>query len=646
MAETKDTESSLKGKLSRRELLKSTAYAAGVAALSAASSAQGAVTDADYIVIGAGPGGGPIACNLAKAGYKVVLMEAGTPATASSDGDLQVKMQVPVLFALASSDPRIAWEFYVRHYADEAQQKLDSKYVPAKDGIFYPRASTIGGCAIHNVLVMMYPSNSDWENIVNVTGDTSFNPENMRNYFQRLEKCRYEAPVTPDTARHGFSGWQTTEMADPTIFLADPQVFQMMQSSINVMGNSGDNLTAYAQNKLDPNDYATTVNDTQGVYTLPLSRLNGARFSIRDHILETAAQYPNLTIMTDCLVTRVIMDGVNAKGVEYMQGSHLYRASPMADPNAPAPPTSVINAAREVIISAGTFNSPQILKLSGIGPRAELEALGIKTHIDLPGVGTGLMDRYEVGVVSDLKAPWTLLNQCNFGSPTDPCFGAFLQGQGPYTTNFGAIAGLVKSEPSRADRDLCVLLLPGDFHGYFPGWQNVFVNPFRFTWLVLKAHNKNNAGTVTLKSIDPRDPPVIDFHSFLEGNDTTGQDLTSVLNGVKLARQMNSQFSSLVAAEAVPGSAVQSDTDVKTFIRNEAWGHHASCSNRMGSSSDPMAVVDHNFTVFGTKNLRVVDASVFPRIPGYFPMIPIMMMSEKASDVVLAAAGGPLKKAK
>ena len=189
MAETKDTESSPKGKLSRRELLKSTAYVAGAAALTAASSVQGgAVAEADYIVIGAGPGGGPIACNLARAGYKVVLMEAGTPATASSDQDLQAFMKVPLLFALAASDPRIAWEFYVRHYADEAQQKQDSKYVPAKDGILYPRASTIGGCGIHNVLVMMYPSNSDWENIVNITGDTSFNPDNMRNYFQRLEK--------------------------------------------------------------------------------------------------------------------------------------------------------------------------------------------------------------------------------------------------------------------------------------------------------------------------------------------------------------------------------------------------------------------------------------------------------------------------
>jgi choline dehydrogenase len=146
-----------------------------------------------------------------------------------------------------------------------------------------------------------------------------------------------------------------------------------------------------------------------------------------------------------------------------------------------------------------------------------------------------------------------------------------------------------------------------------------------------------------LKSIDPRDPPVIDFHSFLEGNDTTGQDLTSILNGVKLARQMNSQLSSLVKDEAIPGPAVQSDTDTATFIRNEAWGHHASCSNRMGRSSDPMAVVDNNFRVFGTKNLRVVDASVFPRIPGYFPMIPIMMMSEKASDAILDDAGGHKK---
>jgi choline dehydrogenase len=638
MGDKKSSKGTSGSKLSRRELLKrSTAYAAGVAAATAGADAA-PPTQAEYIVIGSGPGGGPLACNLAKAGHRVVLMEAGS---AANDPDLQAIMKVPVFFSAATADPRIAWEYYVRHYSDTTQQKLDPKYVPAKDGILYPRASTIGGCGVHNVLVMMYPSNSDWQYIADLTGDDSWEPDTMRGYFQRMEQCRYSSPPFggPDTARHGFDGWQTTEMADPQIFLGDSQLQQMIQTATNNMGKPGD-MTGYAQAKLDPNDYGVVKDDTQGIYTLPLSRLNGARWSIRDHVLETAALYPNLTIMTDCLVTRVIMEGDTAAGVEYMQGPGLYRASPLADAKAKAPKTKVLKASREVIISAGTFNSPQILKLSGIGAADELNRLGIRSEVDLPGVGVGMMDRYEVGVVTQLKAPFSIFNKCVLGSATDPCFGDFLQGKGVYTTNLTAVAGLRKSDPARPERDLLVVLAPGPFHGYYPGWQNEVVNPTQYSWLILKAHTQNRGGTVTLKSNDPRDMPVINFHYFQEGTDTAGEDLASVVNGIQLARQMNSQLGSLTVNELYPGPAAQSSNDIGTFVKNQAWGHHAACSNRMGKSSDPMAVVNSEFKVIGTRNLRVVDASVFPKIPGYYPMIPIMMISEKASDIILKAAKG------
>ncbi|HWF09715.1 MAG TPA: GMC family oxidoreductase [Bryobacteraceae bacterium] len=639
MANKRNTTGGAGNKLSRRDLLKkSAAYAGGIAAMASGSQAA-PPSEAEYIVIGSGPGGGPLACNLAKAGHRVVLMEAGT---AGTDPDLNVEMKVPILFAVASADPRIAWNYYVRHYADDTQQKLDSKYVAAQGGILYPRASTVGGCGVHNVLVMTYPSNSDWENIANITNDESWAPDKMRNYFQRMEQCRYTTPAAfgaPDTARHGFDGWQTTELADPQIFLADAQITQMIQAAASTMGKAGD-FTKYTQGPIDCNDYAITQNDTPGLYTLPMSRLNGARWSVRDHVLETAANYPNLTVMTDCLVTKVIMEGHTATGVEYTQTPHAYRASPMADPKAGTPVKQVLKASREVIISAGTFNSPQILKLSGIGPASELSQFGIHTVVDLGGVGAGMMDRYEIGVVSQLKAPYGIFNQCNFGAQNDACFGNWLQGKGVYTTNLGVISGLLKSNPSRADRDLCIILLPGQFKGYYPGWQNDFLNPTLYTWLVLKAHNVNRAGTVKLQSADPRDTPLITFHSFTEGTDGLGDDLASVVSGVQTCRQMNSQLASITAKELVPGSSVQSANDIGTFVKNEAWGHHASCSNRMGASDDATAVVDSNFKVFGTKNLRVVDASVFPQIPGYFPMIPIMMMSEKASDVILADARG------
>ena len=306
----------------------------------------------------------------------------------------------------------------------------------------------------------------------------------------------------------------------------------------------------------------------------------------------------------------------------------------------------MIKVNREVIVSGGTFNSPQILKLSGIGDPDELEKLGIKVTVRRPGVGTGMMDRYEMGVVTQLRAANTLFNQCQLGSPTDSCFAQFLQGQGPYTTNLTALTSIRRSDPSRPDRDLLIVLATGPFHGYFRGWQQLVVNPTQFSWLILKAHTVNQAGTVKLRSADPRYMPQIDFHYFGEGTHTAGADLAGVVSGIKTIRELNAQISSISAGELVPGPSVQSDNDIATFAKNEAWGHHASCSNHMGRTSDPMAVVDGDFKVIGTRNLRVVDASVFPKIPGFYPTIAIMMISEKASDVILAEAanGGPRKR--
>ncbi len=621
----------------RRELLKGVAAGSGVATLSSSQFfAEAKARLFDYVVVGSGPGGGPLACRLAKAGHTVCLMEAGG---AANDPDTRRLMEVPAFNPKATADPNIAWEYFVRHYADDAQQIKDSKYVAAKAGILYPRASAIGGCTVHSALLLLYASDSDWEYIANLTGDGSWAPDLMRAYFRRIERCRYVAAQLGDTdeERHGFDGWQPTELPNPHLFYDDPQFRQMLYAAERLMGTSGD-VDLLLQNRLDPNDYAVTKSDRQGLYTIPLSTQKGSRFSLREHVLQTAASFPNLTIMTNCLVTRVLLDGDVAIGVEYMRAPHLYRASPLSDPKASAPRPMEIRAAREVIIAAGTFNSPQILKLSGIGSPDELSKFGIKTRIELPGVGTGMMDRYEVSVVTEVKDPFGLYAKCVPKSPTNPCMLDWRQGKGIYATNGLAISGIRKSDASRPDRDLIISLTSGPFHGYHPGWENDFSHPTQFSWLVLKAHTNNRAGTVTLRSGDPRDPPAINFHYFEEGTDHDGEDLASVVNGVQLIRQLNAQFPGHVSSELRPGPGAQSAAEIAAFVRNEAWGHHASCSNRMGARGDPMAVVDSEFKVFGARHLRVVDASVFPRIPGYFITVPIFMISEKAADVVLADA--------
>jgi choline dehydrogenase len=154
---------------------------------------------------------------------------------------------------------------------------------------------------------------------------------------------------------------------------------------------------------------------------------------------------------------------------------------------------------------------------------------------------------------------------------------------------------------------------------------------------VLKAHTRNTAGTVRLRSADPRDRPEINFRYFDEGNDAAGADLAAVVDGVQFVRRI-SKHNGAIKEEAIPGPAVQTPDQIAQFVKDNAWGHHASCSNPMGKADDPAAVVDSNFRVIGVKGLRVVDASVFPRIPGFFIVTPTYMIAEKASDAILADA--------
>ena len=246
-----------------------------------------------------------------------------------------------------------------------------------------------------------------------------------------------------------------------------------------------------------------------------------------------------------------------------------------------------------------------------------------------------------MGVVSEMHNSFSLLDDATFHPPdaTHPADAAFRDwqcGKGLYTSN-GAMAALIlRSDPSKRDDppDLFIFALPGDFHGYFPGYSNLIETRKNWlTWAILKAHTNNTAGTVRLRSADPLDTPKIDFHYFEEGNDKSGDDLNAVLAAVHFVRSMNGH-NDLIAREAIPGPGHETDDELRTWIKNNAWGHHASCTCKMGRTDDPTAVVDHRFRVIGTKGLRVVDASIFPKIPGFFIVTPIYMISEKAADVI------------
>src|SRR5262249_39208969 len=321
-----------------------------------------------------------------------------------------------------------------------------------------------------------------------------------------------------------------------------------------------------------------------------------------------------LTIEINALATKVLFDDKNrAIGVEYLEGPRLYQAH--ANPSHEPGDKRMAYASREVILAGGAFNTPQLLMLSGIGPKDELKKHGVEVRVDLPGVGENLQDRYEVGVVYRMKRDWKVLNGARFVRG-DPQFGEWKDWRsGVYTTNGAILAVIKKSDQSRPLPDLFCFALVGKFRGYEPDYSKEIVDHHDYlTWAVLKAHTENTAGTVRLESCDPQERPGIKFHYFDEGRKGGGGGLGSVVNGVEFVLGTTAGFKHLIAQQEAP----RAGENLRQFVKNNAWGHHASCTCKIGRKDDLMAVLDGNFRVYGTTNLRVVDASVFPRIPGFF----------------------------
>ncbi|KAM5369029.1 hypothetical protein ACJZ2D_009232 [Fusarium nematophilum] len=455
----------------------------------------------DYIVVGSGPGGGPLACNLARAGYKTLLLEAG-----DDHGD----------------DP--IWNTLSNNYA-----------------------------ALNNNSWTQQPNN----------------------------------------------------------------VLRIIHGLANVTDQDADNIPELVTRDVNAQD--PDRDQEVGFFGMSLhmdanGRRSGSNSYIRD-TLSDPANYP-LTVQLSSFVTRVLFDKHGpvpvANGVEVLRGQAVYRADPRWTRKNKGKRTKIM-ARREVIVSGGTFNSPQILKHSGVGPAAELKKFGIKVVKDLPGVGENMTENYEAGVL---------------GLASDDI-----------NRNAGQTGLLLKTPTETGDRNIHAWCGAFALEGFWPGMPNNH-GPRQYICAMAHMQPRSRAGSVRLRSADPTDTPEINFRFWEVGGD---EDLRELVDAVKIMRRGFNAAGSPVTPwnELHPchgGATNCTDEDQLDYFRHQSFGHHASSTCAIGASDDPMAVVDSKFRVHGVKNLRVVDASVFPHVPGAFPVLPTFIISDKASRDIIKAA--------
>ncbi|KAJ5783604.1 CAZyme family AA3 [Penicillium psychrosexuale] len=619
------------------------------------------LTGYEYVIVGSGAGGGPLAARLALAGHKTLLIEAG------DDQGETYNYTIPAYSARASEDEKLSWNFFVHHYEDDERQARDWKtsYDTPDGGIYtglnppagstlkgtlYPRTGTLGGCTAHNALIAVYPYQSDFEYIQTITNDSSWAPDNMRKYFTKLENNGYSLPAVEG---HGYDGWLSTETAPLSIVLEDTQLLSLLTGGAYALGNTTDQVMNLGTLLVGDANADTETRDTEpGYYQIPIStddaHRNGARefiISVRDATNDDGSKKYPLDVRMNTHVTKVTFNETEtpprATGVEFLDGEHLYRASPMSNSAVTGTPGSA-TASREVIVAGGVYNSPQILKLSGIGPAEELEKFGIKVIKDLPGVGTNLQDHYEISVQGKVEEDFSCLNKCTFSirDQADPCISDWespvLGDHGIYSSPGLAATMLYKSSTATDDFDIFEFGGPVNFRGYFPDYSiNATDEHNWFTWAILKSHPRNSAGNVVLQSADPLDMPKITFNYFDTGVGDYEADLTAMYEAIQLARDAFKR-QTVNITEVLPGADVQSKEDIIDYIKDGTWGHHASCTCPIGADDDTMAVLDSKFRVRGVSGLRVVDASVFPKVPGTFTAVSTYMVAEKAADEILS----------
>lgn len=531
--------------------------------------------EADYVIVGSGSAGSALAARLSEDGrHSVLVLEYGGT-------DAGPFIQMPAALSYPMNMGIYDWGFRA-----EPEPALGGRSLAT------PRGKVIGGSSSINGMVYVRGHARDfdtWEEM----GARGWSYADVLPYFMRME-----------TAHGGEEGWRGTD--GPVHVTRGPRANPLYRAFEDAGVEAGFGRTE---------DY--NGSRQEGFGPMEMTVWKGKRWSAADAYLKPALKRSNVQLVTRAFARRVLFDGRRATGVEYEKAGRI----------------EVVHARREVVIAASAINSPKLLLLSGIGPAAELQSLGIEVRADRPGVGRNLQDHLEVYVQQASRQPITLNGKLNLVSKG--LIGArwLFARSGLGATNHFEACAFVRSRPGVDYPDIQFHFLPAAirYDGKAPagghGFQ-VHVGPMR----------SPSRGAVTLRGHDPRLAPRIRFNYM-----STEQDWEDFRIAVRLAREVFAQaaFDPYRGAEIAPGADKQSDAEIDAFVRDHVESAYHPCGTcRMGSPDDRHAVVDPTARVIGVDGLRVADSSIFPQVTNGNLNAPSMMTGEKVADHILGR--GPL----
>jgi len=525
----------------------------------------------DYVIVGAGSAGCTLANRLSEDGRtRVLLIEAG-------GWDSHPLLKIPLAWGKVLLDRMCDWGY-------------DSEPEPGMHGraIEVARGKVVGGSSSINAMAYVRGNRADYARWAS-GGLPDWSYEKVLPYFKKQESWEGGA-----NAYRGGSGPMATRKAR----YADPLVDAYLQSA-QEMG--------YALN----DDYNGERQD--GFGRMQMTLRGGRRESASTAYLHPVLSRPNLTVMTGALVTRVAVEGSRAVGVAYVQNG----AAGFAE------------AEREVILSAGSINSPKLLMLSGVGDPDELRQHGIAVTAALPGVGRNLQDHAAALLIYGRRDESPLMRHMRWDRLLVTLGQGLVAGRGFATELPGGITGFVKSSPDEPIPDIQLLFIAGSLAAkpYLTNWSTRFADTFACRIVLLRPESR---GRVTLASADPAAHPKIAF-----GLLSRPDDWRKLSQGIAIFRALarSRRLEPHIQREIGPGDGVTSAGDLEAYVRRTAvTAHHPSGTCRMGAESDPMAVVDSDLRVRGVEALRVVDASIFPDQLGGNINAPVIMIAEKAAD--------------